>query len=66
MGDVEAVKNITKSTQCPIVIVTSSVAEHGALASEAMGLGALDASKILFWELGNEVTDANELPQISP
>jgi two-component system response regulator WspF len=43
MDGVEATRQIMRSSPCPILVVTSSVATNYALACRAMGAGAVDA-----------------------
>lgn len=43
MDGVEATRRIMQDSPCPILIVTSSVAENAAMVFDAMGAGAVDA-----------------------
>lgn len=61
MDGVEATRKIMQDSPCPILIVTSSVAENAAMVFEAMGAGAVDAVDTPLGACSNDTPQVREL-----
>lgn len=61
VNGVEATRQIMQQSQCPILVVTVSVATNYALACQAMGAGALDAVDTPTLGPGGTVQNADKL-----